>query len=126
MPCSLGLQTASSAYHAGGVGGQFLEMIPAGAPPPMVVTKQLTTVIDDQRTAQIVVVAKTPAAPEGLEMGHFQLGGIHPQRAGSQRVQVTFHLVSENKLQCTAFYKQGNRKRHLTFVDKASLRHVVL
>ena len=51
MPCSLGLQVASKPYAQGGVGGQFLSMIPAGSSTPIIAQKTLTTTQDMQVNA---------------------------------------------------------------------------
>ncbi|KAL1525826.1 hypothetical protein AB1Y20_020663 [Prymnesium parvum] len=124
LPCALGMQIASKPYAQGGVGGQFLGMIPAGTAAPMVATQMLTTTRDMQDTGCIVVVAKREGDVDGMELGHFNMEQIKPAKYGTQTVTVTFKLVAENQLHCSAFYKQGNRKCHLTFKDRAPLRSV--
>ena len=124
MPCSLGLQVANKAYAAGGVGGQFLLMVPAGSSTPIIAQKTLTTTADMQDTGRIVVIAKRDSDVDGIELGHFAIDGIKPTKVGQQIVNVTFKLVNDQHLQCTAFYKQGNRKVNLSFKDRAPLRSV--
>ena len=84
----------------------------------------LTTSENQQETGRIVVVAKRDGELNGIELGHFALDGIKPSRQGMAVITVTFKLVNELHLQCTAFYKAGNRKVHLAFKDKTSLRAV--
>jgi len=122
MPCSLGLQIASKPYVYGGVGGQFLTMIPAGTPTPCIASKMLTTVVDMQDRAKIVVIAKRDGDLDGVELGHFSMDGIRPTKLGTQTVNVTFKLMNEQTMQVTAMYRQGNRKINLQFRDAMPLR----
>jgi len=124
MPCALGMQIASKPYAVGGVGGQFLTMIPAGTGTPHVATQTLTTTVDMQEMGRIIVIAKRDSHIDGIELGHFTLDGIRPAKYGVPMVTITFKLVTETQLQCSAFYKQGNRKVNLTFKDRAPLRAV--
>jgi len=124
MPCSLGMQIASKAYAEGGVGGQFLTMIPAGTGTPMVATQTLTTAMHQQEAGRIVVIAKRDGDLDGIELGYFTMDALRPAKYGTQQVTVTFKLASEQLLQCSAYYKQGNRKVNLSFKDRAPLRSV--
>jgi len=122
LPCNLGLQVASKPYAYGGIGGQFLSMIAAGTPTPVIVTKDLTTVQDMQQLANIIVIAKRDDYADGIELGRFTMEGIKPAKVATQRVTVTYKLLNEQTLQCSATYKEGNRTVNLTFRDSRPLR----
>ena len=101
-----------------------MTMIPSGTGTPIIAQQTLTTTKDMQDTGRIVVIAKRAGEYDGIELGHFAMDGIKPTKVGIQMVTVTFKLVNELQLQCTAFYKQGNRKVNLIFKDRAPLRSV--
>eukprot|EP00326_Haptolina_ericina_P020507 CAMPEP_0181191004 /NCGR_PEP_ID=MMETSP1096-20121128/12499_1 /TAXON_ID=156174 ORGANISM="Chrysochromulina ericina, Strain CCMP281" /NCGR_SAMPLE_ID=MMETSP1096 /ASSEMBLY_ACC=CAM_ASM_000453 /LENGTH=139 /DNA_ID=CAMNT_0023280265 /DNA_START=1 /DNA_END=421 /DNA_ORIENTATION=- len=96
-------------------------MVASGTPTPVIMTKELTTVQDLQQMAKIIVVAKRDEDPDGIELGHFKMEGIKPAKVATQRVTVTFKLLNEQTLQCSASYREGNRTVHLTFRDRKPL-----
>jgi len=118
LPADIGLQVATRAYKSGGVGGQFHLMIKQGAPAPCGANKTFTTVVDQQQSAAIVVVAKRPEFAHGVILGHFSMEGIYPEKVGIPKVEVTLKLVNEKTLQASALYKQGKKTKALTFQAK--------
>ena len=115
LPATIGLQVASDAYKAGGVGGQFELMFRQGIPAPCVASKVFTTVVDGQTSAGIVVVAKRPEFPHGVILGSFTMQGIEKAATGVPKIEVTLKLADEKTLQASAWYKNGNRRKALTF-----------
>ena len=129
LKADIGLQVSTAPYKAGGVGGQFLNMIRLKDPSPCTVSKIFTTVQDNQQTAAIVIVAKRPDYGHGVILGHFDLTGMKPERSGVTKIEVTLRLSNEKTLMASAFYRNGGRTKNLTFkVAKTGpqLRSVVL
>lgn len=118
MAASLGVQVATKAYKAGGVGGQFEMMIPQGANAPTTVVKHFTTVKDDQSQTAIVVIAKREGMAHGVELGTFTMENIKAAPVGHPKVEVTYRLSDEKTLHVSALYRQGNRVKALTFHEK--------
>ena len=114
---AIGLQIASKAYKFGGIGGQFCPMIPQGSPAPQQASKTFTTVVDDQKTASIIVVCKRNDAYDGLILGYFSLEGLRRGAVGSQKVEVSLKLTNEKTLHASATYSQGGKTKALTFTS---------
>jgi len=125
LQANIGLQVASRPYKMGGQGGQFDLMLKQGQPAPCSTTKTYTTVVDQQQTASIVVVAKRADMYHGVILGHFPMNGIKPDKVGVPKVEVTLKLTNEKTLLAQALYKQGNKMKVLTFQsNKKPLRSV--
>ena len=115
MPGDIGIQVASKPYKSGGTGGQFELMIKQGAPAPSEATKLFMTVVDNQQTAAIVVIAKRPEMSHGVIIGSFSMEGIKPEKVGIPKVEVSLKLADEKTLHAAALYKNGNKSKTLTF-----------
>ena len=103
----------------------FHVMIAAGSAAPAQARQRFTTVVDGQRAAQIVVVARGGSAEHGVELCHFELPSISPESgAGVPRVAVSFKLVKEQLLKVSVTYEQGHQTRQLVIRDKKSLRRL--
>ena len=99
------------------VGGRFHQMIVRGARPPCEGKATFTTVVDRQESVEIVVVGRRQEGGRGklesVQLGHFELSGIHPSAVGVPQVQVTLNLQEDFRLRVTALDKQRNHTRQI-------------
>lgn len=100
------------------VGGRFYHMIARGKRPPCEGRATFTTVVDRQETVEIVVVGRKQdgrsRVTKDVELGHFELGGIHPAEVGIPQIVVTYSLLDDMRLRVTALDKQRNHSRQMT------------
>ena len=100
------------------VGGRFYHMIARGKRPPCEGKATFTTVVDRQETVEIVVVGRKQDArsrvTKDIELGHFELGGIHPSEVGTPQIVVTYSLTDDMRLRVTALDKQRGASRQMT------------
>lgn len=73
------------------VGGKFHLMLKRGSRAPCTAKATFTTVKDQQRVVEVVIIARKRGEP-ALELGHFQIGGIRPGPPGEARITCTFQL----------------------------------
>jgi len=95
------------------VGGRFHHLIARGKRPPCEGRATFTTVVDMQESVEIVVVGRAPNV-KSLHLGHFELGGVAPNKIGIPQIIVTLQLDESFKLRVTALDKQRNHTRQMT------------
>ena len=99
------------------VGGRFYHMIARGKRAPCEGRATFTTVVDKQETVEVVVVGRKQEGrgrTKDVELGHFELGGIHPTEVGIPQIVVTYTLLDGMRLRVTALDKQRGHSRQMT------------
>ena len=91
---SLGIETK---------GGQFGRLIAKNTTLPAMARRQVSTVVDDQRSVKIhILQGESPLARENVSMGEFELNNIQPAPRGVPRIEVTFQIDANGIVEVTA------------------------
>ncbi len=84
-------------------GGQFGRLIPKNTTLPAMARRQVSTVVDNQRSVKIhILQGESPVARENVSMGEFELNNIQPAPRGLPRIEVTFQIDANGIVDVTA------------------------
>jgi len=98
--------------------GDFHLMIPKGKTAPVQKTQMFTTVVDNQKVIEVVVIAMGEGNQKGLELGRFPLSRIQPLRHGTIQVEVSMYLSLDNTVRVVAHNVQSDHTVSLNIRDK--------
>ncbi len=92
-------------------GGLFTPVIKRNTPIPTRVTREFTTVADNQSVVEIhILQGERPIASENVSLGKFELSGIPPAPRGEPRIEVTFEIDENGILTVSAREKKSGKE----------------
>ncbi|MFM2246482.1 MAG: hypothetical protein RL071_2556 [Pseudomonadota bacterium] len=91
---SLGIEVA---------GGRFARLIPKNTTLPAVARRQVSTVVDNQRSVKIhILQGESERSRENVSLGEFELNNIQPAARGLPRIDITFGIDANGIVEVSA------------------------